>query len=70
MIFNSLVTFSNPLSVHNYFDTQQLYFDFKGIVSRDWGSLQIVLLDRYRVLDITTSSLFFKVVNIFKNLKM
>jgi hypothetical protein len=25
----------------------------KGVVSRDWGRLHMVLLDRYRVLDIT-----------------
>jgi hypothetical protein len=43
----------------------------KGIVSRDWGRLQMVLLDRYRELDITAWGLiFFKVVNIFKNLEM
>jgi hypothetical protein len=38
---------------------------FKGIVSRDWGSLQMVLLYRYRFLDITAwGLLFFKFVNI------
>jgi hypothetical protein len=50
----------------NYF----VNYVVKGIVSRDWGRQQMVLLDGHRVLDITTWGLFFKVVNIFKNLKM
>jgi predicted negative regulator of RcsB-dependent stress response len=32
----------------------------KEIVSRDWGRLQTVLLDRYRVLDITAWVFFLK----------
>jgi hypothetical protein len=44
---------------------------FKGIVSRDWRRLQMVLLERYEVFYITAWGLFFfKVINIFKNLIM
>jgi hypothetical protein len=43
----------------------------KGIFSQDWGRLQMVLLERYRVLDITAWGLFFfKVVKIYKILNI
>jgi hypothetical protein len=44
---------------------------FKGIVSRDWGRLQMVLLDRYRALDKTQWGLFFciKLLTYIKYLK-
>ena len=35
-----------------------LFEGFKGIVSRDWGALQIILLDRYIVGSISAEGYF------------
>jgi hypothetical protein len=40
------------ISVFFYLTIKRVFLKFKGIVSRDWGRLQMFLLDRYKVLDI------------------
>ena len=35
-----------------------LYTEIKGIVSRDWGGLQMILLDRLEVFNISASGFF------------
>ena len=41
--------------LHYTYSTTEL---FKGIVSRDWGALQIILLDRYIVGSISAEGYF------------
>ena len=36
----------------------ELYTVLKGIVSRDWGGLQMILLDRYIVVNISAGGSF------------
>ena len=53
--------------------TQVVQF-IKGIVSRDWGGLQMILLDRLEVFNVSASNLFLVVsafsYRIFKNAQL
>ena len=47
------------LYIHNYIKIyEQLYSYIKGIVSRDWGALPIILLDSYIVGSISAAGYF------------
>jgi hypothetical protein len=53
--------FFHSISIElNQKNTEEIMaLNIKGIVSQDWGMLQMVLLDRYRVLDINAWGLLF-----------
>ena len=56
MKINEIVFLSNKNN--REYKTILFFMVFKGIVSRDWGGLQMILLDRYIVVNISAGGSF------------